>query len=151
MNHNSDEKITTSGVLMSGLFEGLALFLIFGHFLVLTIWITSQRLPKISCGKLYSKSMNLKCLVVSHSAYNILFLFFNHTKINIKHLSFEFYKYALVIFAPLWSFQIIFDSNQKCADNWMNSFLNIVSSSWILSTFDLKSERNEIETDQSEG
>ena len=61
--------------------------------------------------------MNLKCLVVSHSAYNILFLFFNHTKINIKHLSFEFYKYALVIFDPLWSFQIIFDSNQKCADN----------------------------------
>ena len=46
---------------------------------------------------------------------------------------------------------MIFDTNQKCADNWMNSFLNIVSSSWILSTFDLKSERNEIETDQSEG
>ena len=43
--------------------------------------------------------MNLKCLVVSHSAYNILFLFFNHTKINIKHLSFEFYMCVLVIFA----------------------------------------------------
>ena len=35
--------------------------------------------------------MPKKCLDAGHSAYDILFFLFNHTKINIKHLSLEFY------------------------------------------------------------
>ena len=57
----------------------------------------STKLSKISCDKLYSKSSNLKCLVISHSAYDILFLLFNHTKINIKHLSLEFWSFSLIL------------------------------------------------------
>ena len=60
----------------------------------------------------------MKCLVVSHSAYDILFLFFDHTKINIKHLSLEFWSFSLIS----WSFKIIFESKSVHATVWIRSW-----------------------------
>ena len=57
-------------------------------------------------------------MLVSHSAYDILFLFFNHTKINIKHLSLEFWSFSLIS----WSFKIIFESKSVHATVWIRSW-----------------------------
>ena len=57
-------------------------------------------------------------MLVSHSAYDILFLFFNHTKINIKHLSLEFWSFSLIS----WSFKMIFESKSVHATVWIRSW-----------------------------
>lgn len=98
------------------------------------------------------KSSDSDRLVVGHPAYDILFLLFNHTEINIEHLSLN--SMFGSILGQFWSLSGHFcpsSMSRDSADDQMNSFLYIISSGWILATFDLKSERNEIETDQSEG